>query len=636
MAYACVVVGAALLALFQLHNDDAFFHIATGRWILAHGHVPLQNPFSYANDGAVWLQHQWLSAVAIAWIADSYGIVALVWFKALWVGAVFAVLAWHLDRSRHPVGLGASVLAVAAIAAAFRFYERPLLASALALAIVATALLRWQRAGMRGRLLPALAVGTTVAAWHLHAGALHSVLAWTALVGGQGASASLLRRAGPSPDAAEAKAAFLRAAAWFGAALLLTVATLALFAPSGLAVIALPARFSINAYWHAHLAEFRPLALTSAYTLQWVAVAVAAIVALWAASQRRWSALLLVVGFTALALRHQRMVWTMTIATVAAMGALDLGSELHRRLRGPLWQVTLLVLSLVLLAAGWMDQDSWFRMGVVDDGVDHRRHPIPLLLRAGELPGETFVSDGLAGTWLWANYRDSAADGRPLDPKEQHRVLVHNCMECYEESTYIDVYQAIRYGEPGWRQQVDRLGIRSFVLKYTTPGERRFQGGKPNVRQQLFADPNWLLVDFDDVAAVYVHRDHLPAGVTTLEPFPLDPDTGRARPGWSKEAILFALLTHAAAHPRVHRGLDMARRRVERMDPRPTSRAPPEDGRLREDCIVWEYWRRWNNNRYGWPAASDDVSPYAEGLSTYVESLKVHIEEATAPQPPEP
>ena len=104
-------------------------------------------------------------------------------------------------------------------------------------------------------------------------------------------------------------------------------------------------------------------------------------------------------------------------------------------------------------------------------------------------------------------------------------------MECYEESTYIDVYQAIRYGEPGWRQQVDRLGIRSFVLKYTTPGERRFQGGKPNVRQQLFADPNWLLVDFDDVAAVYVHRDHLPAGVTTLEPFPLDPDTGRARPG---------------------------------------------------------------------------------------------------------
>ena len=628
-------MGAALLALFQLHNDDAFFHIATGRWILAHGQVPLHNPFTYAGDGATWLQHQWLSAVAIAWIADSFGIVALVWLKAVWVGAVFAVLAWHLDRSRLPVGVGASMLAIAAVAAAFRFYERPLLVSALALAVVATALLRWQQQDLRGRLLPAVAALTTVLAWHLHAGALHSLLAWAALVGGLGLSAGLARR-GEASHIAAATGALRRAGLWFAVTLLLTALTLALFAPSGLWVMALPARFSINAYWHAHLAEFRPLAWTSAYTLQWLAVALAAIVAIWAASQRRWAALLLVVGFTALALRHQRMVWTMTIATVAAVGALELSPDLHRRLRGVAWHAGLLLLSLVLLLAGWMDQDAWFRMGVVDDGVDHRRHPVALLQRAADLPGETFVSDGLAGTWLWLNYRDKDANGRPIEPNAQHRVLVHNCMECYKESTYIDVYQAIRYGAPGWRQQVERLGIRSFVLKYTTPGERRFQGGKPNVRQQLFADPDWLLVDFDDAAAVYVQRDDLPAGMATLEPFPVDPDTGRARSGWSREDVLVALLAHAAARPRVARGLDMARRRVGRVDPRPTSRPPPDDGCSGTECIVWEYWRRWNNNRYGWPQGADATSPYAAGLKAFAEYLKHPVGDATSIERLEP
>ena len=624
VGYGCVVLGAALLALFQLHNDDAFFHVATGRWILQHGEVPLHNPFSYAGDGATWLQHQWLPAVGIAWIVDNWGVAALVCVKAAWVGMVFAVLAWHLDRARLPVGLAAAALAAVVIGSAFRFYERPYLCSILALAITATALLRWQRRRFMGNAPPSLALITTAVAWQLHAGALHSVLAWCALLGGTVVAWGVAWRGDDAELLATSRRALLRAGTWFVAMVVVSLVGLALFAPGGLAVIALPAHFSANAYWHAHLAEFRPLALTTAYLPQWLVVFLAAIVAVWALLQRRWAVLLLVFGFTALAVRHQRMVWAMGIATIAGLGALNLRVEVDRRLRGVVWRAGLLVFSLILLFAGWVDQDSWFRMGLGEDGLDRRRHPVALLQRAATLPGETFVSDGLAGTWLWLNYRDRVETNAPIEPQQQHRVLVHNCLECYKESTYIDTYQRIRYGAPDWAQMVERLGIRSFVLKYTTKGERRFLGGKPNVRQHLFASDDWLLVDFDDVAAVYVHRDHAPAGLTTLEPFPVDPDTGRARAGASDATIMVALLDHAARSPRVERSLDMARRRLRRMDALPAfGYSNPE--RQGEGAVVREYWRRWQNNRHGWPTDADAASsPHADALA----SLRAHYVQA--------
>ncbi len=613
-----MVAGAVLLALFQLHNDDAFFHVATGRWILQHGHVPLHNPFTYANDGAVWLQHQWLPAVAIALIVDTWGIASLVAVKAAWVGVVFMVLAWHLDRGRLPIGTGAALLSVTVVASAFRFYERPFLCSALALAITATALLRWQRRGLVGRLLPSVALLTTAVAWQLHAGALHSVLAWCALLGGVTLAWVLAMRSDDTSAQEAARRALLLASGWFLAMVASSLLGLLLLAPGGLDVTTLPAHFSANAYWHTHLAEFRPLGTNASYGLQWLAVALAVAVAALAAWQRRWAALLLVAGFTLLAVRHQRMVWVMGIAIVASAGTLSLRPLIDAKLKGVIWQAGLLVASLLLLALGWMDQEKWFRPGLGADGLDHRRHPVELLREAAKLPGETFVSDGLAGTWLWLNYRDEDPDGRPLTGDQQHRVLIHNCLECYDEATYIDTYQAIRYGLPGWQKKVTDLGIRSFVLKYTTRGERRFQKGEPNVRQHLFQSPDWVLVDFDNVAAVYGHRDHLPAGMATLADFPVDPDTGRARSGANQAQVMAALLDHALARPQVHRSLDMARRRMGRMDAAPTNwTSLGQAGQ--HGVLVWEYWWRWHRNRYGWPAGV--TSPYEDELRTYRASI---------------
>lgn len=573
LAWGSVVAASGLLALFRLHNDDAFFHIATGRWIRAHGQVPLTNPFSYAADGATWLQHQWLPAVGMSLIADHLGLAGLVVVKALLVMAVFGGLALHLGRGRVPVGVGALLLAAGVAGSAFRFYERPYLTSAVVLAVVACLLMRQAARGVRDRRALVAAALATALAWQLHAGALHSVLAWGAFAGG----VTLRALTQPAPGHASTSPPKLLRRAWSGVALMAVLSLLSLWAlaPSGLSVVTLPVRFSADAYWNAHLSEFRPLRWSWTYAPQWLAVASAAAVTLVAVRARRWDAVLLVAGFAALAVRHQRLVWVMVIAALAAAGTLPwpaapapgpapptnpgAAPSVLRKFAG---LTTCLALAAAIVAGAWWDQSRWFRLGLGEDGLDHRRHPVALLRAAGALPGETLVSDGLAGTWLWLNFADRAPNGDPLPLERQRRVLVHNCLECYRPSTYVDLYQHIRYGLPGWEDKVEALHIRSFVLKHTTGGERRFQNGQPNLRQHLFARPEWTLVDFDDVASVYVATRAAPAGLATLADFPVDPDTGRARPGADERAVLLALIDHALARPHTVRTLDMAARRA--------------------------------------------------------------------------
>ena len=91
------------------------------------------------------------------------------------------------------------------------------------------------------------------------------------------------------------------------------------------------------------------------------------------------------------------------------------------------------------------------------------------------------------------------------------------------------------------------------MLKHTTPGERARQEGRPNLRQLVFDDPDWVLVDFDDVASLYVFRDAL-RRVKTREkegrPWSFDPDSWRPRAPDTPWAVLRDdLESHAQDHP---------------------------------------------------------------------------------------
>ena len=570
------------LAFFQLHDDDAGFHVATGRLVRAAwaegAPVPTTNPFSYADPGAPWVQHQQVPAAAIAWLVDDAprllglpsssalpNASALVTAKALLVGALFALLALAALAEGLPAAPALLLSTLGAVAACPRFYERPLLASALLLAVTGLGLSHHARRGGVGGLL--LAGAATWLNGHLHAGVLDALLLWSAAAAGALLDAALHRRPRGRTPPPRPRAVL----AAFGLTLALLAGSLAAFAPSGLEVLLLPARFSTDAWWNEHLLEFRPLWQAFGklpYATAWVAVA--GLATALACRSLRAAEGLVVVGFGALALKHQRMLLPFVVATlpvvaravsvVLARAATHAGTAL-RRAAPPLT----VALAAAVSFGGVVAQGERFVLGLGpanEHGIDPRAHPFALLdrLETARLPDRVFVSDGFAGTFLWRFF-----------PARQ--VLVHNVIEAYRPGTYRDAYMAVRYAEPGFERRLGDLGIRSFLLKHASPGERRLQAGRPNLRDVLAARsgtgafPDAVLIDFDDAGALWTLRDALPPGTPSFDGLGVNPDTLELGPTPHPDRRLAALVEHARAHPDCLRCRALARKALQQSAP---------------------------------------------------------------------
>jgi hypothetical protein len=578
LARAAVVLAAAALAfalsLFELHDDDVGFHVANGRLVRSAWRdgtpIPTTNPFSYAAPDAPWPQHQELPAAGIAWLVDDApGLLGqpadpahpdarvLIVVKALLVAALFAGLAAGVMAEGAPPALALPLVVLGEAACATRFYERPYLVSAIGLAVVVLALGAWRRTGRRRWLW--LAAATPVVNAHLHAGFLDSMLAWAAEVAGPAAAWAWARVVGGPGSDSRRTTCDSRLLLPFAASIAATVGTLAAFAPSGLDAALIPFRMTGSETWHEHLREFRPL--WQGLPALWPAAAYAVALAVLALVRRRdpgAAGHLRVWGFLALALRHQRMVLTLVVATLPDLGRLAGGAlrAVWRPGAAPsrLVAACLVTAALALAGVALADQSERFRMGLDRDpgAVDPTAHPFALLDRVDRdgLPGEVFVSDGFAGTFLWRLY-------------PPRRVLFHTVLESYPVEVFRDVYQPIRYAAPGFEERLRALGVRSFLLKHASPGEAREAAGRPTLRQILAARsgtgvyPDAVLVDFDDAGALWVLRDALPAGVATLDGFPVDPDSGALRPGADPDAARAALAAHANAHPGTRRSRQM-------------------------------------------------------------------------------
>jgi hypothetical protein len=79
-------------ALRLLDDPDSYWHLAAGQWILAHGQVPLHDPFSHTMPGAPWTAHEWGAEVLFAVVYRLGGWPGLVWLVAAAHAATMAVL----------------------------------------------------------------------------------------------------------------------------------------------------------------------------------------------------------------------------------------------------------------------------------------------------------------------------------------------------------------------------------------------------------------------------------------------------------------------------------------------------------------------------------------------------------------
>ncbi|MFI5301422.1 MAG: hypothetical protein ACHREM_25325, partial [Polyangiales bacterium] len=256
---AAVLVAAvvAALATFRASDPDLGFHFATGRAVAAMRAVPGTNVLAFTQPDHEWLLHQWAPATLFELVRARCGIAGVTIVKIVVVVLTWLVVfaaSWRAAGSARSARYCAVLLTIGgAAASAFRFVERPLIFTNLAMAIVLYAIVAYPTASpiARRRLL-LLAGLTTVVASHLHAGAVN-VYAMLIVVAIGAALEPLARRAlDRDPIAPAGRADALAFATTAAVAFAVSAATLALYNPHGIRVLSVPFAMIGDAYQAEH------------------------------------------------------------------------------------------------------------------------------------------------------------------------------------------------------------------------------------------------------------------------------------------------------------------------------------------------------------------------------------------------
>src|SRR5689334_21554695 len=82
-ADALLIAIVPLFALFPLHNNDLWWHLATGKWIVANFAVPRDDIFSWTHYLRGWIDNEWLSQVLFYGVWKIGGERALIVLRAV-------------------------------------------------------------------------------------------------------------------------------------------------------------------------------------------------------------------------------------------------------------------------------------------------------------------------------------------------------------------------------------------------------------------------------------------------------------------------------------------------------------------------------------------------------------------------
>jgi hypothetical protein len=93
-------------------DGDVSWHVAAGQWMIAHGRVPLTDPFSFSAAGQPWIAHEWLSEVLMGAAYNLAGFTGLSVLVIASLSALMLVLGLELSRWLRPIETAAILIAV--------------------------------------------------------------------------------------------------------------------------------------------------------------------------------------------------------------------------------------------------------------------------------------------------------------------------------------------------------------------------------------------------------------------------------------------------------------------------------------------------------------------------------------------
>ena len=120
-----VIAFALLMAVEKVHNNDIWWHLKTGQWILETGKIPVTDPFTFTTPEAAWTPHYWLSDVLFAVVFRVSGLGGLILFKAFVIAAAFFIIYRLMIRQGVNLLVAVAVVMLAVFIGHFRFLLRP-------------------------------------------------------------------------------------------------------------------------------------------------------------------------------------------------------------------------------------------------------------------------------------------------------------------------------------------------------------------------------------------------------------------------------------------------------------------------------------------------------------------------------
>jgi tetratricopeptide (TPR) repeat protein len=482
------------MALKPVRSPDVWHHVKSGWFVVRNGGPATADVFSCTAQGKPWIQYEWLAQLSIYGIYQAGGATGLVLFQAA-AAALLARLLMAAIRIQPRAGGSAAALATALALCAVspRFFSRPEMFTWILFAgwLIAVEKIRSGRGAYFA--LPAILMIPWV---NMH-GAWPAGLAWLGLICAGETALRLFGAASRLPGPAVQRL-------W--AALGLAAAA-TLVNPYGFHIWEVPLKLTSSAEMSAVIAEWQRPGWAHWLDIRHVGAWIFLPAILAAPRRVRLSDALVALAFGALALSARRHMALAMIA-VAPIAAGQFSALWEKWEKWEVWEVWVrrkksalspsfplfpllpffqpaaVILVSVALAIAALGGPDLKRAGL---GEDHRMFPegAARFLAKHELDGNLFNTYDYGNYLLFARY-------------PQNHVFIDGRVDVYGAEG-LRLYTAVRHTEAGWRKILEERSIEICVL--ATEKSSEF-----HLLSALHRSPDWALVYWDDISAIYVKR----------------------------------------------------------------------------------------------------------------------------------